>query len=143
VNGAYLCWAWLLSRPPRCNAIDATLVIIVRRWYARGDRWCGSESLSRLGGDGQGGGARARRPHDGPLRRRGLGASEDKLFALHLIDLSGDIRRYLGRERELSARERALDIHDRYILYPVPTEYRKPHWGAPLREREEKPTATG
>ena len=67
----------------------------------------------------------------------------DKLFALHLIDLSGNIRRYLGRERELSARERALDIHDRYILYPVPTEYRKPHWGAPLREREEKPTATG
>jgi hypothetical protein len=64
--------------------------------------------------------------------------SEDKLFALHLIDLSGDIRRYLGRERELSAQERALDIHDRYTLYPVPTEYRKPHWGAPLREQQRK-----
>jgi hypothetical protein len=68
--------------------------------------------------------------------------SEDKLFALHLGDLAGDIRRYLGRERALSVAERALDIHDRYILYPVPTEYRKPHWGAPLREREGKRTAT-
>ena len=58
-------------------------------------------------------------------------------------DTARMVTRLLGRERELSARERALDIHDRYILYPVPTEYRKPHWGAPLREREEKPTATG
>jgi hypothetical protein len=72
----------------------------------------------------------------------GWEGAEDQLLSLHLCDLSGDIRRYLGRARELSAAERALDIHDRYILYPVPTEYRKPHWGAPLREREEKRTAT-
>jgi hypothetical protein len=67
----------------------------------------------------------------------GWEASEDT-FSIHLIDLSGDIRRYLGRARELSAQERALDIHDRYTLYPVPTEYRKPHWGAPLREQQRK-----
>ena len=66
----------------------------------------------------------------------GWEASED-MFSIHLIDLSGDIRRYLGRARELSAQERALDIHDPYILYPVPTEYRKPHWGAPLRDLQE------
>ena len=66
----------------------------------------------------------------------GWEASEDT-FSIHLIDLSGDIRRYLGRARELSSEERALDIHDRYILYPVPTEYRKPHWGAPLRDLQE------
>ena len=68
----------------------------------------------------------------------GWEGSEDELLSMHLCDLSGDIRRYLGRERALSAQERALDIHDRYILYPVPTEYRKPHWGAPLREQQRK-----
>jgi hypothetical protein len=67
----------------------------------------------------------------------GWEGGEDQLLSLHLCDLSGDMRRYLGRARELSAAERALDIHDRYILYPVPTEYRKPHWGAPLRDLQE------
>jgi hypothetical protein len=51
---------------------------------------------------------------------------------MHLCDLSGDLQIYLKQMPAQPLGSRIEDICDRYVTYPVPVGYRKPHWGSPF-----------